>query len=129
MAEENIWGDLKGAAASIKTPASILKEQAAQLGPATGFMLIGQVDVETEGRTAIRIDLDVRVPALNDYLITLLRCRHTLDLYPVEVTSSYSEMEDTNCQDAVELLAVVKEHVRSKGVQKVLQSLLAQAKS
>ena|SRR5579864_2182059 len=128
MAAENLWGDLKAAAASIRTPASILKEIAGQLDKATDYVLIGQVDVQPTNGT-ITLDLDVRVPALNDYVITLLRCRHTLDLYPVHVESSYSEIKDATCKDAEDFLAKLKENVQSGGVQKVLRSLLAQAKS
>jgi hypothetical protein len=80
---KNLWGDL-GSLAIVRTPKTVLEEQAALLTEATKGLLVGRVLDETQGES-FHYDLAVIVPALNNYKYTILSVIHSLKIYPVRI--------------------------------------------
>src|SRR5580700_1642574 len=94
----NLWGDLT-TLEKVRTPKSILQEQASYLTQATEGVLVGSLDdARLSGRGSFTYDLEVEVPALNGYTFTLLRINHSVELYPVQVTSTSAKV-DVTCPD------------------------------
>jgi hypothetical protein len=87
----NLWGDLSSLE-TVRTPKAILQEQADLLTKATGGLLVGKVyDLfSLAGKGRFRYDLDVVVPALNNYRYTVLTVDHPLELYPLVLSTDRS---------------------------------------
>ena len=91
---KNLWGDLSSLA-TVRTPKTLLEEQANVLTEATAGLLMGRVyDLAPLGRdprvslsddrAKFRYDFDVLVPALNNYRYTILSVYYPLELYPLD---------------------------------------------
>ena len=115
---KNFWGNLEDLDV-IRTPRSILKEQAARLGKATKHILIGEVD-ETSGASQFRYALEIRVPDLNDYVYTVLTVNHDVELYPVTVSADKPNVYE-KCDDEKEFLGVIEAILSSKDVRRVVE--------
>jgi len=83
MAIESLWGDLSELT-KVKTPKSILEEQAEVLTRQTGGVLVGRVDSLALGNTFSH-ELVAVAPTMNNYVYTIVRVEHQIDLYPVKV--------------------------------------------
>lgn len=97
VANDDLWPDVTPIA--IVTPSSILKTQAAALSRRTHGLLRGEVRTwATEGRgNDIYHQLELVVPALDDYHYSLLRIHHSVTpLYPVYVDESPLHGQDDN---------------------------------
>ena len=88
-------------------------------------MLVGNVD-QREARRGFAFDLDVVVPALNNYVYTVLTIEHGATLYPVKVRVERSS-ELYNLDDEAEFEAVIESILGSQKVQLILSRLLSQA--
>lgn len=129
MSSKNLWGDL-GSLAKIKTPVVFLKEQANQLTQATQGTLRGRVSQFGQG-DQIEADLEVVAPALGDYSYTILKIRHSLDVYPVKVFDASTHMierEADLCYDEKSFLESLESILSSDGVRKVISTLLSQCR-
>ena len=80
---EDLWPSDLGLG-TVVTPVSILRTQAKLLGERTQGLLEGEVKTWTQG-TNVYHDLNVVVPALDNYKYRLLRVHHPMTLYPVFV--------------------------------------------
>lgn len=69
---------------TVVTPVSVLRTQAKLLGERTRGLLEGEVKTFTQGGYVYH-DLNVVVPALDNYRYRLLRVHHPMSLYPVFV--------------------------------------------
>ena len=125
MAANNLWGDLSDLE-SVRTPKGILKEQSEYLTEAMGGFLLGRIiALQTAGSEFI-YDLDVVVPALNRYVYTVLSIRHTVELYPVELSAEKPPINVT-CENEKDFVEAVSSVLSSAQVKAVLSSLHAQA--
>jgi hypothetical protein len=80
---KNLWGDLTSLEV-VRTPKTVLEEQANLLTKATKGVLFGVVeDASYPGQ--FQYNLDVRVPSLNNYSYTILSVSHSLDLFPLRL--------------------------------------------
>jgi hypothetical protein len=80
---EDLWPSELGLE-TVVTPVSILRTQAKLLGERTQGMIEGDVRTWTQGSDVYH-DLNVVVPALDNYRYRLLRVHHPVMLYPVFV--------------------------------------------
>ncbi len=126
MSSKSLWGDLSELE-TVPTPKSILLEQATYLTKATDNLLVGIVDdQETTAHGGKFIyELNVQVPALNNYSYILARVIHNIDLYPVTVYSTALE-KPTQCSGEDEFKRILSDILSSKEVKKILSSLLSQ---
>jgi hypothetical protein len=138
----SLWPD-DLASISVRTPVTILKEQAAALGKMTKNLIEGRVTVTPFGQIIV-VYLDLVVPTLKNYTYRLLRVKHGSLLYPVQVaahsmpelreatdavTVAVSMMNAREARNEDEFLAVLREILTSEETKKVLAALLAQAES
>ncbi|MEQ8999333.1 MAG: hypothetical protein RID53_22770 [Coleofasciculus sp. B1-GNL1-01] len=144
---KDLWGDLPSAE-TIRTPYTILKEQASILTEKTNGLLVGEVkfgDVKSSpqffpGRREVLVDPDsqetrlfvaylrIKVPSLNNYTYSVLKIQYSLtDLYPVLVTSfAAAEDRECECKSEAEYENALGKILSSSDVKRVISSLLAQ---
>ncbi len=121
-----MWGDLSNLEI-VRTPKSILEEQAKLLTSATKNSLVGQVR-KVEGpfsKKRFVYDLDIVVPSLNNYSYTVLRIEHDVDLYPILVRPSEMAPGRT-CSNEEAFCNAVEAILSSDGVKRVISRLLSQ---
>jgi hypothetical protein len=109
--------------ANMRTPLSILREQASALTAQTKGVLVGVVETHSE-RDKLLITLDISVPALNDYRYRILNYRQPIEIYPGLMYSGDAPSHIKN-EDA--FIECVKEILSSDRMKNALTSLLSQA--
>ena len=117
----------------LRTPLSILREQAAALTDQTKGTLVGLVGTENWDDGNIKIKLDISVPALNDYRYRILSYdQPLLELYPGRLYPSpepnVGEGSYKPIGDEAAFVSSVKAILSSERVKRSLAALLAQAK-
>ena len=115
-------------APTMRTPLSILREQAAGLTRATSGILDGEVTTKRDTNSDdLTIGLSIKVPALNNYVYHVLEYRQPITLYPgmlsVRVNNEYHEVADE-----AELVRLLRDLLSSDEVQHIVQALWAQAR-
>lgn len=117
----DLWGAIEPPGA-VRTPVSILKEQATLLGKKTNQMLRGHVRTWPD-EPYVHHAFNVRVPSLDDYSYELFVVSHpATELYPVTYNGLNFQTED----DFVKWLG---QKLSSAETQKIVRNLLAQANS
>lgn len=115
-------------APTMRTPLSILREQAAGLTRATSGILDGEVTTKGDtDRDDLTIGLSIKVPALGNYVYHVLEYRQPITLYPgtlwVRIDSQFYEVADE-----AELVRLLRDVLSSGEVQHIVQALWAQAR-
>ena len=83
---ENLWGDLPGPD-SLRTPSTMLKEQAAQLASLTDNVLEGRLRQEHMSGGKTMIHFYIAVPILDNYQYQVLTILHDpIVIYPMQIT-------------------------------------------
>ncbi len=109
---------------SIRTPLSILREQAVALTEQTKGTLVGMVDVQSLKGAEFLVVLDVSVPALNNYHYRVLSYRQPIEMYP---GCLYVGDDGQDIADERAFVGRVKHALSSEKVKNILLSLLSQA--
>lgn len=109
---------------NIRTPMSILREQATALTEQTKGKLVGVVEVHKGADEELYVQLDVSVPALNDYRYRLLTYNQPIELYPGSLFIG-NEGPRAVFNEAA-FLTNIKSVLSSDKVKNVLVSLLSQ---
>ncbi len=146
MTTTNLWGDLSTLEV-VRTPKSILEEQAAVLRQATQGMLTAEV-VDAGWRTVsgkhgsllnfpfdnakdtaknFAYDFELVAPAMN-YRYTLLTVVHDIDLYPVQLVGP-AIPGSARCDDEDAFVVRVQEILSSDKTRRVLSRLLSQTQT
>ena len=128
MPTEDLWGDLPDGE-DIRTPKTILKEQA--------DLLIQKTDGILEGRVLTRpVDefmrhiLQIVVPSLNNYTVNILSVTQSIYGYPCYLDDFIEKGEDVyKINDEKNLMESLKHHLQSEGIQRLIKSLMAEAKA
>jgi hypothetical protein len=81
-AQTDLWGDIQ--AEAIRTPVSILREQATLLGPKTQNLIEAKVATTTELGTFFH-SFNLVVPAQDSYTYRLFRISRQIELHPIRV--------------------------------------------
>jgi hypothetical protein len=124
MAEKNadLWPANFGDTLT-RTPADVLKEQAAMLGPKTGNRVTAEVRSIIE-LDAIVLRFDLVVPALRNYRYTLFEVYHKVDrLYPVSIIGEIQQLADEQ-----QLLDFVASELQSEETKRIVSTLLSQSR-
>jgi hypothetical protein len=126
----NFWGDLPDVQ-NIKTPVTLLREQAGILTELTSGVLVAEVSMRdmSEYSWAFGHDLNIRVPAMGDYRITVLSVFQPLKMYPLDAFNRISENSASHIQSYEQFEAWLKKSLSEPEVRNVIASLLAQLKS
>lgn len=120
--QTDLWGDW--APAEVRTPLSIMREQATLLGRKTKNLLEALVDTSFAGET-FRHSFRLVVPALNSYTYELFIVEHGVSLYPVDVWRPGS----ARLQTEDEFIDWLRNTLSSAETRKLIGNLLAQARS
>jgi hypothetical protein len=113
---------------NVRTPLSIMKEQANFLTTNTGSLLYGTVEASGHGDYLI-IVMKIIVPNLNNYSFTVIQYRQqVMSIYPGNLHSSLQRdnFEIENEEGFVNTLGFI---LRSNEMSELLTSLMAQAKA
>ena len=122
----DLWGDLPNAN-DIRTPHSILLEQANHLKVKTQGLLVGNVLRSTEIEHFYNT-LQIIAPSLSNYTYNVLRVTHTITLYPCNV-HSFAQSKSWAPGDERQLEEVLAEILRSAQVHRVINGLQAQIRA
>ena len=120
---KNLWGDLSSLE-KVRTPKTILEEQASLLTDATGGMLVGEVKDESLFG-GFKYSLEVIVPALNRYSYTILTVDYPVDVYPVTLKASRPVVWD-QCGNEEELVTGIEKILSSREIRSALATLKSQ---
>lgn len=108
------------------TPVAVIREQASLLGELTNGLVRGAV--HTSGSDLVVHELNLIVPALNNYTYTLLFVRHDpLTLYPVYIGVP-AWAEGGQAENEAEFTELLEQYLRDERTQSVLRSLIMQAR-
>ena len=111
--------------ANVRTPLGILREQAAALTALTKGTLVGIVEANRGGPQDMFIQLDVAVPALNDYRHRILVYDQPVTMYPGLLWVGEGPRQPI--YDEQTFISTVKDTLASERIRNVLATLLAQA--
>lgn len=117
-AHADLWGEI--APSVVRTPASILREQASLLGTKTKYMIEGQVGTQISGGTFIH-SFNLVVPALENYSYKLFSVYHGINIYPVHVGLP------TDLEDEDAFVKWLGQKLSSPETKNIIGNLLAQA--
>lgn len=79
----DFWGDIGGA--ELRTPVTIMREQAALLGAKTQNVIEARVKTDSLGDGWFVHRFTLIVPSMDNYAYELFSVQHPVDLYPVTV--------------------------------------------
>jgi len=120
---KNLWGDLPDYRA-LKTPANILTEQANLLSELTDGQLEGGVEKGQSGGD-IDLNLFIRARELNNFTFSILKARHSIEIYPIIVIPQQGAPHKT-CNNEKEFEIFLEEILKSDKVHRAIKGLLAQ---
>ena len=121
----DLWGDLPEAD-GVMTPLKLLKKQASALTKKTSGLLVGDI-VQRPGSSEINAKLIVRVPVLNDYVLSLLNIEYSMTGTRMRVYSEVgSPIEQIPVADFENWLG---NFLKSERVRDVIAQLMAHARS
>lgn len=131
MPSKNLWGDF-GSAEAIRTPTTVLNEQASALNVATKGVLRGKIEVESV-RGEFQIVLSIVAPAINNYEFEVLQVSHGIELYPATVVAAWerhsADTGEVECENEDEFTRALARILGSDRVRRVISSLIAQSRS
>lgn len=119
----NLWGHLP-VEEKIRTPYVILKEQASLLTEMTNGLLLGNVDREDPEDGNFVCTLEIVVPSLNNYSISILIISYPINTYPCKVSSYLTDDKNIECPTEDSLFSVIRALLSSPQVKKIISALL-----
>jgi hypothetical protein len=106
---------------AIRTPVSILREQAGLLGPKTHNLIEAKVETEAGEGDGFMHSFYLVVPALDNYRYRLFKIYHPIGLYPVQVAG-----QDVRLQTEETFNEWLRERLSSEQTKRIVANLLAQ---
>ncbi len=122
----SLWGDLGGLPV-IRTPKSILTEQGPPLFQATGGVLHAEVVQIKDQLPDFCYKFYIKVPELNNYRYQVLVVRHSIDIYPVDVSTTTGVWESFHTPADFE--AYLSSILSSPHMKSIISKLVSQARS
>lgn len=117
----DLWGGFDPA--EVRTPLSILRQQAALLGDKTKHLVEARVNTYSSG-SDIYHAFNLVVPALGNYTYELFRVDHGIELYPVTLDSSHKFLKLENEEAFVRWLSSC---LSSETTKRIVSNLMGQA--
>ncbi|HLK22343.1 MAG TPA: hypothetical protein VKT81_25525 [Bryobacteraceae bacterium] len=122
MQATDFWGEI--GSTEVRTPLSILREQAAALGPKTLNLVEAKVETRRSYGQSIVHSFQLVVPALDDYTYQLFEIEHGADLYPLTVKD-----EERTFGNEKQFTDWLQKELSSEKTKKLVSNLLAQVRS
>jgi hypothetical protein len=111
--------------ATMRTPLTILREQATALTEQTNGLIVGRVEAKQQQNGNLSISLEAVVPALNEYSIRILNYEQPITLYPGDVRGIGISVFET-VENEEDFIIVVREVLSSQTIKNILTSLMSQ---
>jgi len=111
--------------ATLRTPVTILREQATALTEQTSGLLVGQVETNQKSDESLIIQLEIIVPALNDYRVRILNYEQPISLYPGRI-SGMGIIGSDLVESEEGFVTSVRRVLSSQVIKNVLTSLMSQ---
>ena len=125
MGTMDLWGEFLPE--PVRTPAAILREQAALLGPKSEHLLEAEVSTQTDVTGEFIHTFDLVVPSLEGYRYRLFRVTHSVTLYPA--LGMLPSTRAVRLDDEAALTDWLRDVFTSRETRRVIAALIAQAKS
>jgi len=125
MEKASLWCDIPDID-QIKTPSSMLYEQAEALKEVTNGRLLGRIK-KTHSQNMFTYELLVVVPSLSNYSQKILKVTHDLMIYPAMLSHEQSGQEYTANNDA-QFLAHLRTILSSDETRLIIAGLNAQVR-
>lgn len=121
MNNVDLWGDL--ITEPIRTPVTILREQAALLGSKTHQLVEADVKTEVDEEEFVHA-FELIVPSLGYYRYRLFIVKHSVTLYPVVPDGTAIRLRDEEA-----FTNWLRSELSSNNTKRIIANLLAQAKA
>lgn len=121
-AKADFWGEIVTDA--IRTPVSILREQAALLGPKTQNLIEAKVETEASGGDGFFHYFYLVVPALDNYRYKLFKIYSPIELFPIQPSG-----EDIRLETEEAFSDWLQKKLSSGDTRRIVANLLAQVRS
>lgn len=127
---ENLWPATLGKM-DLVPPVQILTKQAEYFNEMMQNVLVAEVkSVHIDFLETISHSLVIKVPALGNYNAKVLEMNHDpIKLYPVTIADQIGKRDNRNLVSEKEVLEVLKSILRSKEMNEMVSSLLAQTRA
>lgn len=125
--QKSLWGDLSQPTI-VRTPFTILKEQASILSEATSGLLVGDVwRFQDHGQQNAVSNLILRIvaPSLDNYHYSILEVTHDIKLYPLTLNSLTTNSYEEQCDSEEAFEKALGEILSSPEVRKIISALLS----
>lgn len=123
--ENDLWPkDINGLPA-LRTPVSILREQASLLGDKTDHLVEADVVARPSQNNRFAHSFQLIAPALNQYRYSLFEVTHGIELYPLSISFNNTGYQVNKEPEFLEKLKMIFAHDQTK---KVIQALVAQSR-
>lgn len=134
MTVENLWGEFP-AVETERTPLVILREQCTILGKLTDNVLEGRIRKIWKGNR-FHLVMEIVAPALDNYVYTVLRVDHGIQMYPLEIVRLNLELDEIgrgnpvqHCKNEAEYVKILRENLSSDTVRRVIMGLITLGKA
>lgn len=135
---ESLWPEEIANIEQIKSPVSILKEQASSLGKITKNILVGELTQVPVNSPYSSYRFNILAPSLRNYRYSLFEVTYNiLEIYPVtikldqeifnELYPNYSRQIDPAISNESELIDMLKKIFHSDKVKQILKSLMSES--
>lgn len=128
MGPKNLWGELPPLA-NVRTPVSVLKEQAAHLTEMTKGVLVGMVVSVVWKSNLFAYQLVIRAPALNAYEADILMIGYDITLYPLRFANVATDGAVLLCDTEEAFIAQIETVLTSESVRRIVVTLFERAHS
>jgi hypothetical protein len=121
----SLWGDLSNLK-RVRTPKTILVEQANILNSATNGVIRADVSSENLGSGSLSHELSLVAPALDNYRYGVCMVIHDIEIYPCKLFN-FALRESTECANEDELKEELSQILGDGKTKKILEALLSQS--
>jgi len=108
--------------ASLQTPVTILRQEAALLGEKTNQLVTAEVTTQSQGQTFLHSFVIV-APALDNYKYELFKVQHGISFYPMTVIVQGG---GNNIGSQAQFIEILRMIFTSPNTKNIVQSLIAQ---
>ncbi len=128
MAVQDLWGELP-VTETVRTPVTILREQAALLEKKTENILQGNIHIAAS-RDEFSVSFDIIAPSLDDYSYRVLTIDYPPIMYPLRVREKVTREAPViwQCGDEERFTEVLGRILSHSQIRRVVTSLVAQSR-
>jgi hypothetical protein len=124
--QRDLWPADISVLPELRTPVTILREQASILGEKTNNIVEAEVRSQGDKNSQFIHSFFLLAPALDNYRYQLFTATHKVELYPITINFFQTQFQASNEEKLIEILTKIFADEKTK---KVIQALIAQSRS